>query len=58
MTVFGMHHQLGGSTEDDMNKMSVIGHISLNIIMGDYQSTLLGCCVIVHKVHRYSHTCT
>ena len=25
-TVFGMHHQLGGSTEDDMNKMSVIGH--------------------------------
>jgi hypothetical protein len=26
--VFGMHHQLGGSTEDDMNKMSVIGHIS------------------------------
>ena len=27
--VFGMHHQLGGSTEDDMNKMSVIGHISL-----------------------------
>jgi hypothetical protein len=24
-----MHHQLGGSTEDDMNKMSVIGHISL-----------------------------
>jgi hypothetical protein len=33
MTVFGMHHQLGGSTEDDMNKMSVIGHISLNNIM-------------------------
>ena len=32
MTVFGMHHQLGGSTEDDMNKMSVIGHISLNKI--------------------------
>jgi hypothetical protein len=30
--VFGMHHQLGGSTEDDMNKMSVIGHIS-HIIM-------------------------
>ena len=29
MTVFGMHHQLGGSTEDDMNKMSVIGNISL-----------------------------
>jgi hypothetical protein len=29
MTVFGMHHQLGGSTEDDMSKMSVIGHISL-----------------------------
>jgi hypothetical protein len=29
--VFGMHHQLGGSTEDDMNKMSVIGHISLYI---------------------------
>jgi hypothetical protein len=29
MTVFGMHHQLGGSTEDDMNKMSVIGHIFL-----------------------------
>ncbi len=28
---FGMHHQLGGSTEDDMNKMSVIGHISLYI---------------------------
>jgi len=28
MTVFGMHHQLGGSTEDNMNKMSVIGHIS------------------------------
>jgi hypothetical protein len=23
-----MHHQLGGSTEDDMNKMSVIGHFS------------------------------
>ena len=23
-----MHYQLGGSTEDDMNKMSVIGHIS------------------------------
>jgi hypothetical protein len=21
-----MHHQLGGSTEDDMNKMSVFGH--------------------------------
>ena len=37
MMVFGMHHQLGGSTEDDMNKMSVIGHISLiNIpIFGD-----------------------
>ena len=30
--VFGMHHQLGGSTEDDMNKMRVIGHISLNKI--------------------------
>jgi hypothetical protein len=30
--VFGMHHQLGGSTEDDMNKMSVIGHISLFLI--------------------------
>ena len=29
MTVFGELHQLGGSTEDDMNKMSVIGHISL-----------------------------
>ena len=29
MTVFWMHHQLGGSTEDYMNKMSVIGHISL-----------------------------
>jgi hypothetical protein len=29
MTVFGKLHQLGGSTEDDMNKMSVIGHISL-----------------------------
>ena len=29
MMVFGMHHQLGGSTEDNMNKMSVIGHISL-----------------------------
>ena len=28
MTVFGMHHQLGRSAEDDMNKMSVIGHIS------------------------------
>jgi hypothetical protein len=27
--VFRMHHQLGGSTEDEMNKMSVIGHISL-----------------------------
>ena len=24
-----MHHQLGGSTEDDMNKMSVIGHFFL-----------------------------
>jgi hypothetical protein len=29
MTVFGIHHQLGGSTEDDMNKMSVIGQFSL-----------------------------
>ncbi len=29
MTVFGMQHQLGGSTEVDMYKMSVIGHISL-----------------------------
>jgi hypothetical protein len=28
-----MHHQLGGSTEDDMNKMSVIGHISLFLIL-------------------------
>jgi hypothetical protein len=27
--VFGMHHQLGGSTEDEMNKMSVIGHFFL-----------------------------
>jgi len=27
-----MHHQLGGSTEDEMNKMSFIGHISLNLI--------------------------
>jgi hypothetical protein len=27
--VFGMHHQLGGSTEDDMNKMSVFGHFFL-----------------------------
>jgi hypothetical protein len=26
--VFGMHHQLGGSTETDMYKMSVIGHFS------------------------------
>jgi len=24
--VFGMYHQLGGSTEDNMDKMSVIGH--------------------------------
>ena len=32
MMVFGMHHQLGGSTDDNMNKMSVIGHISLNLI--------------------------
>ena len=29
-----MHHQLGGSTEDDMNKMSVIGHISLFLFGG------------------------
>ena len=43
--VFGMHHQLGGSTEDDMNKMSVIGHISLylfiylfKIFLGDGQN--------------------
>jgi hypothetical protein len=28
MTVFGELHQLGGSTEVDMYKMSVIGHIS------------------------------
>jgi hypothetical protein len=34
-----MHHQLGGSTEDDMNKMSVIGHISLLLI---YLSRFLG----------------
>jgi hypothetical protein len=32
MMVFGMHHQLCGSTEDDMNKMSVIGHISLYLL--------------------------
>jgi len=32
MTVFGMHHQLGRYAEDDMNKMSVIGHISLIIM--------------------------
>jgi len=32
MTVFGMHHQLGRYAEDDMNKMSVIGHISLKKI--------------------------
>ncbi len=31
-----MHHQLGGSTEDNMNKMSVIGHFFL-IFMYDYQ---------------------
>ena len=30
MTVFGELHQLGGSTEVDMYKMSVIGHISLS----------------------------
>jgi len=29
MKVFGMHHQLGGSADDDMNKMSVIGHTIL-----------------------------
>jgi len=29
MTVFGELYQLGGSTEDNMNKMRVIGHISL-----------------------------
>ena len=28
-----MHHQLGGSTEDDMNKMSVIGHFFHVFIM-------------------------
>jgi hypothetical protein len=33
-----MHHQLGGSTEDDMNKMSVIGHFFLKIIVGDFSS--------------------
>jgi len=32
MTVFGELHQLGGSTEVDMYKMSVIGHISLKNI--------------------------
>jgi hypothetical protein len=31
--VFGMHHQLGGSTEDDMNKMSVFGHFFLKIMI-------------------------
>ncbi len=36
---FGMHHQLGGSTEDEMNKMSVIGHISLNIIVAGPYNT-------------------
>jgi len=33
--VFGMHHQLGRSADDDMNKMSVIGHFFL-IKMGAY----------------------
>jgi hypothetical protein len=33
MMVFGELHQLGGSTEVDMYKMSVIGHISLLIII-------------------------
>jgi hypothetical protein len=28
LSPFFQHHQLGGSTEDNMNKMSVIGHIS------------------------------
>ena len=32
MTDFGELHQLGGSTEVDMYKMSVIGHISLKNI--------------------------
>ena len=31
--VFRMHHQLGGSTEDEMNKMSVIGHCFLILMI-------------------------
>jgi hypothetical protein len=36
MAVFGELYQLGGSTEDDMNKMSVIGHISLILLVEIY----------------------
>ena len=41
MTVFGMHHQLGRSAEHDMNKMSVIGHISLNQILARPLATMV-----------------
>ena len=50
-----MHHQLGGSTEDDMNKMSVIGHFFLKKI----QSVLLLLvqCVHLFSVHAYKMFC-
>ena len=44
--VFRMHHQLGGSAEDDMNKMSVIGHFFQYFIVA-----ILGVPCLLSHVH-------
>ncbi len=54
--VIGMHHQLGGSTEDDMNKMSVIGHFFLIRLLavrwaGSYNDNVLSALPWVRR-HR------
>ena len=44
--VFRMHHQLGGSDEDAMNKMSVVGHFFQYFIVA-----ILGVPCLLPHVH-------
>jgi hypothetical protein len=48
-----MHHQLGGSTEDDMNKMSVIGHFFL--FKMSWITWLYTTCISSIKPHQPHH---
>ena len=57
--VFRMHHQLGGSDEDAMNKMSVVGHFFQYFIVAILGvPCLLPMCISGYALPFYVDFCT